>query len=29
MSGSFTGAAMSGVAVFSHFPFLPQSIVIG
>jgi hypothetical protein len=29
LSGSFTGAAMSGVAVFAQFPFLPQSIIIG
>jgi hypothetical protein len=29
LAGPFTGAPMTGVAVFSQFPFLPQSIIIG
>lgn len=29
LGGSFAGAPMSGVAVFSQFPFLPRSIIIG
>jgi hypothetical protein len=28
LGGSFAGAPMSGVALFSQFPFLPRSIVI-
>jgi hypothetical protein len=29
LAGPFTGAPMTGVAVFAQFPFLPQSIIIG